>query len=214
MISLNSKFAFTHVNKAGGTSIIEALSSWEDATDLSFIHAHAWRVKAYLGEALWDEFKTFGFMRHPLDRLVSSYEYRRQILPPNANSIPAKESDFSTWVKNYLVNCPHDREWGAQVRMLSEKQTTNIIVDRVYFFEDLQEVFPSICSWLEIPMVELPHFNKTEKPHWTTYYDETTEEIAMTRFEEDFVYQREYGKTPWKTWEEAKITQTSNTEEL
>lgn len=204
MISFCKRFAFPHVNKAGGTSIIDAFSDYEDATGEKFVHAHAWIYRDYIGHALWNEFKTFGMIRNPLSRAVSSYEYRRQILPPTNNSIPAKSLNFSSWVKGVVTTQPFDREWGSQVRMLSHKDTVDVVVDRVYFFEDLRNVFPEICDWLEVPRVELPHFNKTEKPHWSTYYDDETAEIIEKRYSDDFVYQRDNSETPWKTWNDVK----------
>jgi hypothetical protein len=82
MISLHKKFVFVHVNKTGGTSIVEALSQFEDRTEEDVLHDHSpfAAYKRVLGLDLWNEFYTFGFIRNPYERMVSAYEYRRQIL--------------------------------------------------------------------------------------------------------------------------------------
>lgn len=201
MISFTKKFAMIHVNKAGGTSYIDALREFEDPTDDSLVHAPAYLVRDVMGQALWDEFKTFGFIRNPFDRLVSSYEYRRQILPPTTNTIPAKSMPFPEWVIEFVGSMPKDREWGSQMKMLRERDSKELLVDRVFLFDLLVESLPEVCKWLGVPPRELPHFNKTDHPDWETYYDEKSAEFVLDRFADDIEYQRENFEVPWKVWE-------------
>ena len=95
LISNSKKFVFVHLHKCGGTSIERALdqeTEWNDVILGStkygekiqnvyekkfgiYKHSSAAEIKHLVGEMLWDEYFTFSVVRHPIDRMVSFYEY-------------------------------------------------------------------------------------------------------------------------------------------
>lgn len=94
-ISNSKKFVFVHLHKCGGTSIERALDQemqWNDVVLGStkygeklqkvyekkfgiYKHSSAADIKNLMGEELWDDYFTFSIVRHPIDRMVSFYEY-------------------------------------------------------------------------------------------------------------------------------------------
>ena len=42
-------------------------------------HAHAWEFKEALGEQIYNQLHVFGMVRHPFDKLISSYYYAKSL---------------------------------------------------------------------------------------------------------------------------------------
>lgn len=200
MISLTRNFVFVHVNKAGGTSVCEALAKHEDATAPRWDHAPARRWREWLGEALWGEMFSFAVVRNPYDRMVSSYEYRRQLLEDNPASTPAKERSFRDWMLEIVAAAPQNREWSDQLWMV-EGAVGEVLVERIYLYERLAEGFADACSRIGIPVPPLGRYNRTERPPWRDYYDAETAAMVDKRFARDFAWQASaYPGLEWDRW--------------
>lgn len=94
-ISNSGKYIFVHLHKCGGTSIERALDKemqWNDIMLGStkygeylqkkyqqkfgiYKHSSASEIKALVSNEVWDKYFTFSIIRHPIDRMVSFYEY-------------------------------------------------------------------------------------------------------------------------------------------
>jgi hypothetical protein len=200
MISLNNTFVFVHVNKTGGTSITEAFADYEDPLHPDYDHLCAKLTKRLIGADLWEEMYSFAFFRNPFDRMVSSYFYRRQILEDTRCSRPAKDKSFRDWMLEDVASfhyCTHGHEWNNQLAMVEEGDG-NVIVDDIFFFEDgLQKGLDTACNKIGISVPELIHSNKTEKAHWSSYYDEETREIVAERFSRDLLWAEEVRPGIW-----------------
>jgi hypothetical protein len=42
-------------------------------------HARAWELKEAMGEDIYNQLQIFGFVRHPFDKLVSSYFFNKKL---------------------------------------------------------------------------------------------------------------------------------------
>ena len=179
-MSLTHNFVFIHVNKAGGTSVCEALADYEDIQIEALDHDPAEIYRHRLGAALWDEMFSFAFIRNPWDRMVSSYEYRRQFHEPRCRL------SFKEWMMGPVADSPLDREWGNQLWMVKDKDGSgSIIVKKLYLYEQLSEGFSDACNRIGIETPVLGSFNKTVRKNWDYYYDKQTAELVMERFSDD-----------------------------
>ena len=101
IISNSRKFIFAHLHKCAGTSLTEALRPYLTSDDLvlggsesgeSFgseelqhlstrlaKHSTASKIYQAVGDRIWNSYFTFGIVRHPLDRLVSLYEFLNRV---------------------------------------------------------------------------------------------------------------------------------------
>jgi hypothetical protein len=191
MISLTHNFAFIHVNKTGGTSVCEALADYEDIQTEARDHDPAEIYRARLGKALWDEMFSFAFLRNPWDRMVSSYEYRRQY------NVGLHETSFKEWLLGPVQDNPLDREWSNQLWMVKDAGG-DIIVKELYLYERLSEGFSKARSRIGIATPELGTYNKTVREAWDGYYDRQTAELVRTRFADDLKWAEVHHPGVWE----------------
>lgn len=199
MISLRKNFAFIHVNKAGGTSICEALAEWEDCQPYVLDHDQATIYRDRLGEALWSEMFSFAFIRNPWDRMVSSYEFRRQYMPdqraPHVRA--AAEFSFRDWMLNVVAADPRDREWSDQLWMVCDLEW-NPIISRIYLYDVLAEGFRDACDRIGIDAPALGAFNKTDRRDYRDYYDAETDALVRERFARDIAWAQAHYPGHWQ----------------
>lgn len=196
MISLRKNFAFVHVNKAGGTSVCEALGPWEDCQPYVKDHDQATIYRDKLGPELWAEMFSFAFIRNPWDRMVSSYEYRRQY-HRGPGATPAAELSFRDWMLTVVAADPRDREWSDQLWMVCDLEWRPM-VSRIYLYEDLQVGFADACARIGIDAPELGAFNKTDRGHFLGYYDAETDALVRERFARDLAWAQSEHPGRWR----------------
>jgi hypothetical protein len=63
-------------------------------------------------------------------------------------------------------------------------------IDFLMKFEHLEDDFKILCERLEIPIVTLPRRNKSERLHYSAYYDDELRKIVQDKFKEEI----EFGK--------------------
>lgn len=90
-------------------------------------------AKARLGDKIWQDYFTFCFDRDPLEKVISLYywKHRKTTSAPDIN--------------DFVLNDPEDllTRWAARAEsMYWEGQS--VIVDKVFRFEDMQEVLPEL----------------------------------------------------------------------
>lgn len=198
MISLRKNFAFIHVNKAGGTSVVEALAEHEDVQPHVRDHDQATIYRAHLGEALWSEMFSFAFIRNPWDRMVSSYEFRRQYMPDARapHIIAAAQLSFREWMLGPVAGDPLDREWSDQLWMVCDHDWQPI-VSQIYLYDDLFFGVADACCKIGIERPPLGEFNKTDRADYRDYYDAETDALVRERFARDLAWAEKHYPGVW-----------------
>ena len=68
-------------------------------------------------------------------------------------------------------------------------QLVDIHLDMFFIrFENLQEDFDTFCDKVNIPRQVLPHKNKSDRKHYTEYYDTESRELVEELFAKDLEY--------------------------
>jgi len=210
IINHKYKFIFIHVPKCGGTSIKRALYPYCDKWDqflgghpdkpdqIDNVHKHstAMEVKAYATPERWEEYFTFSFVRNPLARMLSLYNWWQKV--PGHFEPEKKEVVSKLSFKEFVFS---DYNGHSQVHFLASKAEKDTFVspqnrielDFLGRQETLRKDFAYFCGLNKIPNLELGIHNASSHKHERrnpdfvrdAYDDESTREVKR-RFAEDF----------------------------
>jgi len=171
-------FYQVHPYKTGGTSIRHCLN----ITGLRHQTAH--QIINDVGREAWGEAFTFTVVRNPYDRLVSFYHYVRR-----KRYMLDRSLDFEGFVRRKLVDgrpvltVQKARFWMPVANWIYEGG--KCLVDYVGRFEQLQGSFDVICDRIGRPRETLPHVNRTDHAHYSTYYTPGLREVVDGSMQSD-----------------------------
>jgi hypothetical protein len=189
MLSLHKRFIFVHIPKTAGNSIqtilrhysedeIVALRAEQDGIERFGLRNPNYKIKkhsmlaeyrAALGGERFRDLYKFTSVRNPWDRMVSYY----------FTPTPSPE----TWDR---------KKFGKLIlRTLSVRDYLQLDkgeadpfgnVDYIMRFENLADDFRAVCATLGIPDAPLPQYNRSNREHYSKYYDAELCELIRKRF--------------------------------
>lgn len=230
------QFIFVHLHKTGGTSVKEAFqphlsegdviisagrqtqAGTDQPSDLSnqlSKHSNARRIAEVLGSEIWDAYFKFSFVRHPLDRLVSLYEFFRRVRQNNSKkpgflhrylklgrqtsagdpshapwSWPGMQAlvttnSFSQFIRSEFLS--KDQGAQPQARSLTDR-SGKLMVDFVGKFERMSEDWQKVCDRVGINS-KLPHRNQSDRrfENVKRYWNQDDLEFATKKYREDLL---------------------------
>jgi hypothetical protein len=189
MINHKHKFIFIHIPKTGGTSIEKyILGNANVAKKQNNKHN---TVTEYMNKTgkLFDKYFSFSFVRNPYDFLVSYYKFRMNMINGEYGRVERfmykkySKSNFRNWVMKNFYNDPR-----VMTNLDFLSYNSEIKVDFIGKFENLQQDFDTVCDKIGIPQQKLPHINKSKHKHYTEYYDDETREIVAKKYAKDIEY--------------------------
>lgn len=193
IISYENRYIFIAVPKTGTTSIQKLLLE-SDPTARNYgieingrhysfgEHDTALQIKSELGD-LYSEFRTFGFIRHPYSRIVSSYFFYEQggkRLDKRNKKRILRELRFLTAkvlpIKIWSVLYPYksNKEYFID-------RDGNVIVDNIGIFENLDKDFLKIADKIGIPISadKIPHSNRSKHEGKDEYFTNKLHEYLI-----------------------------------
>jgi len=198
IISHKHKFIFLKSEKTAGTSLEVSLASvcgsedvittiTKDGLPKGYSHPHKnngefnphappAKIVSKIGIDIWNEYYKILPIRNPWDRAVSYWCW--------ASGKYKKTYTFSEYVKT------------SQMRLLSKWYKLspfdkNPCVDFLIRFEYLNEDFLKLCDLLKINPIKLPRAKgnfRTNRKHYTEYYNDKTQEIIAKKYKKDIKY--------------------------
>lgn len=174
VISLENRYIFIAVPKTGTTSIQKFLLKHDPTAKRYRIeiegkkysfgeHDTALQIKRELGGD-YSKFRTFGFIRNPHSRIVSSYFFYKNGKPITSGN----KNPWPAWIRTLYARVMPFEIWALSYPYKSNiehfvDEKNNLIVDFIGTFEnlhyDLAKIFNSLG--LDLPVEELPHTNKS-----------------------------------------------------
>ena len=134
---------------------------------------------------------TFGFVRNPWDRAVSSWKFcmKKKYIPEMSFV------DFCRYLKNINIEPKNGIAENLFIYhaapqynfLICEKE--NLKTDFIGRFENLQEDWEALLNKLSFPLPKnLPHINTTKHKHYTEYYNDEAYQIINEKYKKDIEY--------------------------
>lgn len=236
IISHRHKFIFIHIPKTAGEAVSDALIPALGPEDLvlktppdiwrrSFFqpqhrrlgelskHTRGRKVRSQIGEALWNDYFTFSFVREPIDRMLSWYRYlgsiaerRNQIHPKHlwlyltaagrasdprrwpAMKVFQQTSSFSEFLRPPQGIEP--RLLATQASYLCVERQGPVAVDYVGRFENIEDDFAEVTRHLGLGELPLPRRNTSGHSKPLAMRDDTVSDTDRSMLYER--YARDY----------------------
>jgi len=202
IISDDKKYIFIAVPKTGTSSITDLLLNSDRSAKRNTVsigekiiqtneHITAKNLRNILGDN-WKEYYTFGFVRNPLDRLVSFYFFYKEgrvaqrIIEGESvkfrarfHHIMAKYITMFLWRYLYFgKDCSY---------YLCDEN--NIIVDKVYSFKNIRTELKGLFNRIgldESVVDDMKKMNPTEHKHYLEYYGNISRKIIGFKYRRDY----------------------------
>lgn len=189
MISLQKRFLFVHIPKTAGNSIqsvlrdysedqLVALRKEQDGIERFGLRNPKYEIKKHstlseyhhaLGEEQFRELYKFTCVRNPWDRMVSFY------FTPTQTPEPWNRKKFRGIISK-VVSVPE------YLRLDDGEQDPFANVDYIMRFENLAGDFRAVCAAIDVSAPTLPQYNRSNREHYSKYYDGELRELVRTRF--------------------------------
>ena len=201
LVSVEKNFIFVHVAKTGGQALKNALrpyavarapGQWRrllshlpvpEGLDTQFgPHASARWAKLKLPRAFFDGAFKFGLVRNPYDLAVSLYSFVRSH-PQHHRHRDARDLTFLEFLKL------EERRGRWRGRDQVSKLTGlggEMLVDKVYRFEEMEDAFADIVRRLDLPAAaELIHKNASPRGPYQDYYTDVERALVERIWKRD-----------------------------
>ena len=189
MISFQKRFLFVHIPKTAGNSIqsvlrdysedeLVALRGEQDGIERFGLRNSTYKIKkhstlaeyrAALGVGRFAELYKFTCVRNPWDRMVSYY------FTPTQNTVAWDRKKFRKIISEALSVADY-------LRLGKGKEDPFGNVNYIMRFETLADDFRTVCAALDISPVALPRYNRSNREHYSKYYDDELRELVRARF--------------------------------
>jgi hypothetical protein len=189
MISLQKRFLFVHIPKTAGNSIqtilrhysedeIVALRAEQDGIERFGLRNPNYKIKkhstlaeyrAALGEARFHNLYKFTCVRNPWDRMVSYY------FTPAQRVEAWDQKEFRKLILRALSVTDYLRLDKGEADPFGN-------MDYIMRFENLAGDFRAVCARLGIPDAPLPQYNRSNREHYSKYYDAELRKLIRKRF--------------------------------
>jgi len=189
MISFQKLFLFVHIPKTAGNSIqsvlcdysedeLIALRKEQDGIERFGLRNPKYKIKKHstlseyrdaLGNQQFRHLYKFTCVRNPWDRMVSYY------FTPTQNPETWNRKKFRRIVSKAVSVADY-------LRLDEDEQDPFANVDYIIRFENLADDFRAVCGRLDILPPTLPQHNRSNREHYSKYYDDDLRELVRTRF--------------------------------
>ncbi len=189
MISFQKCFLFVHIPKTAGNSIqsvlrdysedeLVALRSEQDGVERFGLRNRKYKIKkhstlaeyrAALGETQFGNLYRFTCVRNPWDRMVSYY------FTPTQQAEAWDPKKFRRIISRTLSVADY-------LRLDKGEDDPFGNVNYIMRFEKLTDDFRAVCAALDISSPTLPQYNRSNREHYSKYYNDELRELVRKRF--------------------------------
>ena len=189
MISLQKHFLFVHIPKTAGNSIQTALRDYsedqlvalrkeQDGIERFGLRNPNYKIKKHstlaeyrdaLGNEQFRSLYKFSCVRNPWDRMVSYY------FTPTQSPETWDRKKFRKMISKIVSVADY-------LRLDQDDEDPFTNVDYIMRFENLAQDFRTVCGKVGISAATLPRYNRSNREHYSKYYDYELRELVRTQF--------------------------------
>jgi hypothetical protein len=183
------------VGKGGKKLILDGIENFEVKNPKygTIKHSRLRDYKKVLEQNVYEKLFKFSTIRNPWERMISCY------FSPHRKGLPWDRQEFIRVVKAAptLADCITlysrlSKEIRNTMRRWISLSETKLDRDINFLmrYEHLNEDFAQVCKILDLPVVQLPVVHKSNREHYSHYYDEELIRIVEDKFYDEI----EFGK--------------------
>ncbi len=199
IISHKHKFIFFAIPKTGTHSVRQALRehfgpddieqvglfvqkrfSFPELKDFSSGHVSVKQIQPIIGDAVFNEYFKFAFVRNPFDRFVSYCSFMSR----DTGAFAANPKEFMKYILMQLKPLDH-LLFKPQCEFVVD-QDEKLAVNFIGRNESMQNSYDEICSKIGIPSATLGLVNSSLHRPYMEYYDSETLELVTNQYKKDF----------------------------
>lgn len=199
IVSHRHRFIFAAVPKTGTHAVRQALREqlgdedveqvglfvdrrfpWQDLAAIRHGHLSLTQVRPHLGEAAFDGYLKFAFVRNPFDRFVSYCAFMLR----GGDVFERRPREV---MRNFLFEQPPEQHilFQPQASLLVDGDGETLLTDVVGRVEDMQASYDAICARIGIPSRPLDRVNGTRRGDYRRYYDADLADAVAARYAQD-----------------------------
>ena len=199
IISHKHKFIFFAIPKTGTHSVRQALRehfgpddieqvglfvqkrfSFPELKDFSSGHVSVKQIQPIIGDAVFNEYFKFAFVRNPFDRFVSYCSFMSR----DTGAFAANPKEFMKYILMQLKPLDH-LLFKPQCEFVVD-QDEKLAVNFIGRNESMHNSYDEICSKIGIPSATLGLVNSSLHRPYMEYYDSETLELVTNQYKKDF----------------------------
>ena len=199
IVSHSRRFIFAAVPKTGTHAVRQALREqlgegdveqvglfvdkrfpWEELAAIRHGHLSLRQVRPYLGEAAFDGYFKFAFVRNPFDRFVSYCAFMLR----GGDVFQRQPREV---MRHFLFEEPPEQHilFQPQASLLVDDDGETLLTDGVGRVEDMQGSYDVICARIGIASRPLDRVNGSSRGDYRPYYDQALIDGVAARYAQD-----------------------------
>jgi hypothetical protein len=181
------------IGKSGKRQILDGVENFEVKNPKygTIKHSRLRDYKRVLEQDVYESLFKFSTIRNPWERMISCY------FSPHRKGLPWNREEFIRVVKAAptLSDCitldnPLSKILGNKIRRLIPLSEARLDrdIDFLMRYERLNDDFAQVCRKLNLPVIELPVIHKSNREHYSHYYDGELVRIVEDKFYEEIKF--------------------------
>ncbi len=185
IISHTLKIIFIHVQRTGGSTLINLLKS-ELGSDLEILsqHGNARTSESYLLEKYADYY-TFGFTRNPWERILSWYSLIHRNDPKNLDQ---ERKRFETFIESDWASDFTTQQFHYNTLDYFSNNKGLIKADKIFRYENFETEIRSLFNKFNFPLKEIPKINNTNPKIFQNFYTKKSQNLIAEKCKKDIEY--------------------------
>lgn len=185
IISLNLKIIFIHVQRTGGSALINLLKSQlGNHIEIRSQHGNARTSEAYLLEDYKDYF-TFGFTRNPWERILSWYTL---IHKNDQKNLEEERKRFEIFIESDYASDFTTQQFHYNTIDYFSNKKEELKVDEIFRYENFENEIIKLFNKLDLPLTEIPIINNTTPKIFHDFYTKKSQNLIAEKCRKDIEY--------------------------